>query len=171
MDDIYKSAEHIAFLKSLVFRERLAFAWLIIVVCEYLATLREEFTYIWRKPFNSVRFAYVFSRYFGLAVQSTNLYLVLGPLSRIGLRKHTCQQWFAFQLSAVLLLFASLDFILMLRIYALYRKDHAIGAILCICFVAHVGVVSVYGRNSIYDVPYDAVCNAMSSAPGLLYFG
>ncbi|KAF9549268.1 hypothetical protein CPC08DRAFT_755293, partial [Agrocybe pediades] len=163
--------EEIALLQSLLFRKWCAVASLAIVAYECITTFREEFRYIWRRPFNLVRALYVFAKYFGVLVQSANLYLVVGPLSSPGIDEVTCKKWTAAQLVTSLVLLGVLDLVLMLRIYALYRKDLRIGIFLVLCYASLITVEAVFGPGSVSGVPYNSICCILMAPTNFAYFG
>lgn len=55
-------------------------------------------------------------------LSSGNLYLAFGPLQKLNIPKHVCEQWFLFLLISACVLLATLDFILMLRGTPLYTS-------------------------------------------------
>ncbi|KAF4616866.1 hypothetical protein D9613_008913 [Agrocybe pediades] len=160
-----------------------------------LATLSQEIHYIWRRPFSFVRAVYIFSKYFGLIAQRSvllrhagrrlrnddvtpfmtwqnkHLWLVLSPFSTPGVQRSVCQRWFAFQLVSSLGYLALLDLILMLRLYALYRKDVRIAIFLAVCFSGLLIIELVFAPSAMYSVPYDPICNALESPTSFAFFG
>ncbi|PPQ68554.1 hypothetical protein CVT26_003363 [Gymnopilus dilepis] len=136
-----------------------------------LSLLNPKFDRSSRRPFTSVRATYLFARYFGIITQSITTYLVLSPhLSTIPIPEATCKAWFAFGVGSSASLIAALDFILMLMVYALYRKDWRIGLFLAILFFAHVAVEAFVAQKAV-DVTYDPICDATQTPSELIYLG
>ncbi|KAF4616840.1 hypothetical protein D9613_008939 [Agrocybe pediades] len=182
-----------SYLERLAFRKYVTLAAWIVVVYEYASTLRREVKYIWRydlippsasvdvelgcaviiirKRFNVVLGVYLFSKYLALVVQSINVYLVFGPLSRTDIPEQTCRKWFLFQMVVTASLLAAFDFILMLRVYALYRKSWRIGSFLLVLFISMVPFNVFVSPKAVYNVPFDPICEAQGMDDSVLYFG
>ncbi|KAF9548976.1 hypothetical protein CPC08DRAFT_339943 [Agrocybe pediades] len=160
-----------SYLERLAFRKYVTLAAWIVVVYEYASTLRREVKYIWRKRFNVVLGVYLFSKYLALIVQSINVYLVFGPLSRTDIPEQTCRKWFLFQMVVTASLLAAFDFILMLRVYALYRKSWRIGSFLLVLFLSMVPFNVFVSPKAVYNVPFDPICEAQGMDDSVLYFG
>ncbi|KAF8994185.1 hypothetical protein BDQ17DRAFT_1412644 [Cyathus striatus] len=121
-------------LSTVVTRNYLIVGALGLLVWEYAVTVGDEFSFIWRKPFNYVKFLYILSRYYGLAAQS-----YLGPVSS---------------------LFHLIDFPLEQIVYALYKKDSNIGFMLLCLFVMDLGVDAGCAYAMYHKTPYDVTCDS-----------
>ncbi|KIM35949.1 hypothetical protein M413DRAFT_449484 [Hebeloma cylindrosporum] len=154
-------------LDNLSFRKWSTLASFIVLIWEHAITLSDEFRCIWRRPFNGVKSAYIFSRYFAVLVQTGNLYLVFGPLDT---QEPVCKQWFLFLIISACFLLAALDFILMLRVYALYRKDKRVAAFLVVLFFVQIAVDCILCPRGIFQVPYDPICDTTKTHPDVVYY-
>ncbi|KAF9548977.1 hypothetical protein CPC08DRAFT_339968 [Agrocybe pediades] len=157
-DDGKAAAASALLLSALMFRKFNTLAALAFLIYECVVTFREECRHIWRRPFNHVQRTYVFSRYFALIVQSINVFLVLGPISAPAIPELTCKKWFAFQMVAVCSLLGALDYILMLRLYALHLKSIKVGATLVSLYLFQIFVTVVCAPIYVLYVPYDSIC-------------
>ncbi|KAF8891488.1 hypothetical protein CPB84DRAFT_1784244 [Gymnopilus junonius] len=164
-----ESALYGRLLENLRIRKWSTVATLAILLYEHSITLKHEIRHIWRRPFTMVRATYLFSRYFGIITQSITTYLILSPhLNVIPISEGICKAWFAFGVASSATLVAALDFILMLIIYALYRKDWRIGLFLAILFFSHIAV-EVFVAQKAVEVTYDPICDAMQAPSELIY--
>ncbi|KAF9554308.1 hypothetical protein CPC08DRAFT_672311 [Agrocybe pediades] len=164
--------ENAVLLKKVMYRKFITLATWAVLVYEYVVTFRSEVGYVWRRPrLNVVLGVYLISKYVGILAQSVNVYLVFKPLAKLGVQEQTCQRWYLFQIVTTAILLAALDFILMLRIYALYRKDTKVGAFLAFLFFSMIPVHAYAGPKCAYGVPYDSICEAKDMHVGALYFG
>ncbi|KAF9034052.1 hypothetical protein BJ165DRAFT_744803 [Panaeolus papilionaceus] len=95
-----------------------------LLVLEYMGTCRFEFTYIWRRPVTAPKVAFVVSRYIeliGKVVHYCLIHVVLGR-SPSGVSPTRCAAWYTLLSTQCTVMMISLDTILFLRVYALYRK-------------------------------------------------
>jgi len=157
-------------LESLRIRKWSTVAAFAFLLYEHAITIRGEFIHIWRRPFTVVRATFIFARYFALIVQSVNMYLVFGPFSRMSIPETTCRKWFSFQIVSACALMAALDLILMLMIYALYRKDRKVGLFLAVLFCAQIGVEFVTSPRSVLNVNYNPICDTTETHSVIIYF-
>ncbi|KAF9554307.1 hypothetical protein CPC08DRAFT_727236 [Agrocybe pediades] len=160
--------ENAVLLQKIMYRKFITLAMWAVLVYEYVVTFKTE---VGRPRLNVVLAVYLISKYVGILAQSVNVYLVFKPLAKVGVQERTCQRWFLFQIVTTAILLAALDFILMLRIYALYRKDAKVGAFLGLLFFSMVPVHAYAAPKCAYGVPYDSICEAKDMHIGALYFG
>ncbi|KAF9546320.1 hypothetical protein CPC08DRAFT_729937 [Agrocybe pediades] len=161
-----------ALLDSAMQRKLSTIAALVVLLYEHCITLKDEVRHIWRKKFNPVLGTYIFSKYMGIVAQSINVYKAVGPMAIPGrTSQEDCMSWFSSGIAAALILLAALDIILMLRVYALYRKTTSIGVLLSTLFVGQLISNVVFGRKSIYEVSYNAICDTQETHAAVLHFG
>ncbi|PPQ94853.1 hypothetical protein CVT25_007225 [Psilocybe cyanescens] len=140
-----------------------------VLLYEYIITFNEEIRYIWSFPVTAVHLIYVLSRYFAIIVQSINVFLILRPFSALDIPEQSCRRWFLFELIAVCVLMAALDSILMLRVYALHRKDRRIGVLLVTLFLGQIVVEVVCGQRAL-NVPFNRICDANRTHGSVVYY-
>ncbi|KAF9546319.1 hypothetical protein CPC08DRAFT_797151 [Agrocybe pediades] len=161
-----------ALLDSVMQRKLSTIAALVILLYEHCITLKDEVKYIWGRKFNPVLGTYILSKYLGMIAQSINVYKVVWPMATPGgPSQKDCMSWFASGIAAGIILLVALDFILMLRIYALYRKTTSITVFLSILFVGMLISDVVCGWKSIYEVSYNPVCDPKRVHPTVVHFG
>ncbi|KAF8991515.1 hypothetical protein BDQ17DRAFT_277325 [Cyathus striatus] len=147
-------------LSTVATRNYLIVGALVLLVWEYAVTVKDELVFIWRKPFNYVKFLYILSRYYGLVAQSVNVYLALSHLSYLPLHQDTCRTWALFLILSSGVHFAVLDWIVMLRLYALYLKDRRIGFMLFCAFVMELAVGAGCAYAIYHKTSYDITCDS-----------
>ncbi|KAF9043034.1 hypothetical protein BJ165DRAFT_218090 [Panaeolus papilionaceus] len=147
--------ERLAF--GLLHRTWITSASLVILVWDYFLCLDNELGYIWRRPFTLSR------GYIPLIVQSINVYLVNGPLRfNIPIKDpRPCFRWWYFLLASLTVLLQGLDSLLMLRIYAHYKKDRRI-AVLFISLLASMAICRrvttvIFVRNFSFNCTCDTI--------------
>ncbi|KAF8990797.1 hypothetical protein BDQ17DRAFT_342021 [Cyathus striatus] len=147
-------------LSTVATRNYLIVGALVLLVWEYAVTAKDEFSFIWRKPFNYVKLLYILSRYYGLVAQSVNVYLALNRLSYLPLHQDTCRTWALFLIFSSGVHFTVLDCIVMIRLYALHRKDRRIGFMLFCAFVMELAVGTGCAYAIYYKTSYDITCDS-----------
>ncbi|KAF9558978.1 hypothetical protein CPC08DRAFT_536000 [Agrocybe pediades] len=172
MTECQWNEEDIDAFRNIMFRKWSAAAALALLLYEYAITCGDEFTYIWRRQnFNSVGGVYLFSRYFAIITQSINLFLVAGVLGKPGTPHRMCRGWYSFQITAASLTLAALDYILMLRVYALYNRSPKIGFLLVFFFLSMLMADFQCGSKTLNTVSYDSICNGRSVHPCIPFYG
>ncbi|KAF9043035.1 hypothetical protein BJ165DRAFT_1482378 [Panaeolus papilionaceus] len=156
---------------SLFSRKWGSIASLVLVVWDYGLTLGDEASYIWRRPFNTVKATYLFSRYVGLVVQAINLYFVLGPLfTGIPIEdQRICRRWFGSLLAVASSLLQCLAFVLLLRIYALYEQERRIAFILVGLFMTLLIGQAIMGPLVITNVSFNCICDTTNIYPPVVF--
>uniref|UniRef100_A0A8H7XIR5 Uncharacterized protein n=1 Tax=Psilocybe cubensis TaxID=181762 RepID=A0A8H7XIR5_PSICU len=101
--------------------------------------------------------------------ESINVFLVFWPFSVTDIAEDTCKRWFTMQITAVCALMALMDGILMLRVYALHKKNRRVGVLLGALFSAQTVVQAVCGHLA-SNVPYDGFCDTLEAHSAVLYF-
>ncbi|KAF8156122.1 hypothetical protein B0H34DRAFT_716282 [Crassisporium funariophilum] len=136
-------------------------AALVCLLLDHLISCRSEYSLIWRAPSSTVKYIYLFARYYALAVQILNYGLVQAVLVHGLVKREQCQVWYTILFVSSLALMAALDAILLLRVYALYRQSgkKVCALVLPVAF-PFVICFSYTGRN-IYltKAPFSPLCD------------
>ncbi|KAF9005464.1 hypothetical protein BDQ17DRAFT_349772 [Cyathus striatus] len=156
---------------SIFIRTCSCLASLVVLICDYANTLQFEFRYVWKRPLNSVKFVYLFSRYFGLMSQMVNASLILTKLSQAPVELSMCRAWFIFLFVSCTIMAVMLDGIIMLRVYALHRKDRRVGLLLILIISTNFGLairscVLTYGNDT-----HDDICNLKLPPRSMIQLG
>ncbi|KAF8156570.1 hypothetical protein B0H34DRAFT_466802 [Crassisporium funariophilum] len=145
---------------TLFLRNYSSLASLALLLYEYVVTWQFEFRYIWKSPTRSaLKRIYLFSRYFALLAQIINFVLILNPLSRIPVKLEHCRQWLLFLVLGCGALFAALDAVIMLRVYALYNRSPRVAIFLCSLFGLQALAIFSTALTNYRRDSYDDACN------------
>ncbi|KAF8962284.1 hypothetical protein BDZ97DRAFT_1119698 [Flammula alnicola] len=125
-------------------RKVLCLAAAVWLVWEYMITCRDEYLYIWRGSMSRVKVLYMFARYFPLAVQWVNAYIVFVPLSRVPVPRHECMGWFLFLTISASVLLAAVDGLIMLR-------------------VMQEMLIAIYTSRPLHRLPFGETCNILET--------
>ncbi|KII90948.1 hypothetical protein PLICRDRAFT_39529 [Plicaturopsis crispa FD-325 SS-3] len=112
-------------------------AALSLIVWDMLITMDDEVERIWRMQNTmALKWVFLFVRYFGLAYQIGNKLMTYAiPLLPPG---HVCKPWYLIQMISGQLITTGVDYILMLRIYALYGSNRRIAILFIFLVFAEV---------------------------------
>ncbi|KAJ7680400.1 hypothetical protein DFH06DRAFT_416078 [Mycena polygramma] len=111
-----------------------AIAALVFLVWENLITFGDEVDYIWSKPWTAwVKPVFLFLRYFPLAIQICNRVLSEKVVQHQALGYSALRAWYISQVIIAHVAMTGVEFVMMARVYALYRNDRRLGwAFLCL---------------------------------------
>ncbi|KAH9974224.1 hypothetical protein BJV74DRAFT_753527, partial [Russula compacta] len=138
---------------------------------DILITLDQEVDTVWSKPnrFYS-KWLFLFVRYFAVAMQISLLFVG----TRISLNFHyterDCIKWYIFQEVGTQLLVAAVEFILIIRVHALYDRKIAVTATILSLFLVENVIMIVTLAKVIPRVRFDSNCTVIHSPSGLIFF-
>ncbi|KAF9036749.1 hypothetical protein BJ165DRAFT_1505691 [Panaeolus papilionaceus] len=157
---------------SLAQRRFVTFASVALLVWDCFRTAEDEVQHVWRYPPSATKVAYVAARYIPLAGQFVNFYLVFGPLyAGVGLQDAViCTRWWGSLLAIGSTLIMSLDFVLMLRIHALYQKSIRISALLVMLFGCLTFVQILKQIDFLPSLAFDCVCDSVGIYSLYIYY-
>ncbi|KDR76910.1 hypothetical protein GALMADRAFT_155619 [Galerina marginata CBS 339.88] len=131
---------------------------LVFLIWDTLSAFDKECAFILKTPLTGVKFLYLFARYFGIASQILSVVYVTGPLSITPVSSETCRRWWYFQILTLVALQASIQTVLVLRVYALYKKNVFVGCILTFAILTGMGLFLYFGVGAFDDLEYSAAC-------------
>jgi len=149
------------------------FATMTFTIHETLFTLDDESSWIWSLPKRSVtRWLYMFSKYFAVFVQISNLVATFNFHARYPIiDDQTCRMWFLFRIMAVQLMSMSFELILTVRVYALYLHSHQIALLMILIFFCKF-VVMCNAIKLLYEgLEFSHTCLITKAPPIVAYFG
>ncbi|KAF8997488.1 hypothetical protein BDQ17DRAFT_1509028, partial [Cyathus striatus] len=111
------------------------------------------------RSLTAVKSVYFFSRYFGLLCQIVNTILFFTKMYKAPTEPSLCRYWFTFQLASFNVLGSLMHGIVMLRVYALHRKDYKVGILLSLLHVAALGSGIHICLSCFRNARYDEICN------------
>ncbi|KDR74607.1 hypothetical protein GALMADRAFT_558548 [Galerina marginata CBS 339.88] len=132
-------------------------AGLAFLTWDTVSNFDKEYIFVFNPP-SRVKFLYLFARYFGIGSQIFSVFYTTRHLSTTPIPSETCRRWFYFQIITIMALQTSVEVILILRVYALYRKSTLVGYILTFAILAEI-CLGVYLAVSAFDsLEYNAAC-------------
>ncbi|KAF8997482.1 hypothetical protein BDQ17DRAFT_854153 [Cyathus striatus] len=149
---------------SVFFRNCSCLAALVVLVYDHVITFRFEYNCIWKRSLTPVKFVYIFCRYSSLICQIVNAALLFTKLYRAPIDPLLCRQWTRFLITTCTVQGTMMHSIVMLRVYALHRKDLKIGILLFILLIAMAG-------STLYTwwfPHHDDVCNLKHATSSML---
>ncbi|TFK32903.1 hypothetical protein BDQ12DRAFT_716164 [Crucibulum laeve] len=168
-----RHAHSIVLSSALFSRNYSSCAALSVLICEYIANFKDEYTYFWSKGIRapgSIKWLYLFSRYFPLFAHAVNLGFSTTSLSQLPVDREICQTWFYALMGGSYALLVALDIVLMMRVYALYLQDKRVAVMFAVLLVLEGAVGIVYGSRSINTMPFNEICEGTSSPTELISF-
>ncbi|KAH9023637.1 hypothetical protein EDB84DRAFT_468732 [Lactarius hengduanensis] len=168
-----------------------AVAALAFLVWDILITLDQEVEAVWTKPNKFyTKWLFFFVRYFAVAMQmsvlsffspsrsvifySFRLSALLFVGTRMALSLHytysDCVKWYIFQEVGTQALIAAVEFILIVRVHALYDRSRIVTSILVLLFIAENIIMIVTLVRVVPEIGFDPICTVVHSPPRLLLF-
>ncbi|KAI0289253.1 hypothetical protein BC826DRAFT_1032537 [Russula brevipes] len=148
-----------------------SFAALTFLIWDILITLDQEVDAVWSKPNNIYsKWLFLFVRYFAVAIQIALLFV--GTQLAIGFHytESDCIKWYIFQEVGTQLLVATVEFILIMRVHALYDRNRAVTMTLVVLFFVENVVMIVTLIKAVPGARFDTNCVVVHSPPGLIFF-
>ncbi|KAF6765466.1 hypothetical protein DFP72DRAFT_203941 [Ephemerocybe angulata] len=115
---------------------------------------------IWPNPWNTTKLLFFFIRYFPVILQITIMFLGTPPFT---FSHHDCYIWNVYQALATTLVIACVDYILILRVFALYPRNRVVHYILFSMYIVELGTISVCMGLSVPGLGYDETCTVVSA--------
>ncbi|KAJ7697172.1 hypothetical protein B0H17DRAFT_1328928 [Mycena rosella] len=117
----------------------LAVASLCILIYDHLVCIPEEVELIWKSRWGVAKIVYIWNRYFSLIAVSLNTSVILRDISS----SHVCIGWLQVQGSSSTVVIATVDFVLMLRVWILYGRQQWMAWLFAIFGIAEVLIMTV----------------------------
>ncbi|KAJ7129016.1 hypothetical protein C8R43DRAFT_690735 [Mycena crocata] len=142
------------------------------LVYDILITFDDEVRYVWSKPWTRMKFLYLFIRYIPLSVQ-ISICIIGSPeiTPQFHFTSHDCFIWQVYQGVATLLIFAAVDYVLILRVYALYHNSVTVRKFVLGAFAAEILGMCIGLGLSLPGIQFDEICVVTAISPALLIYG
>jgi len=137
-------------------------AALVFLLLEYFSNFRSEYTCIWRARPTVANYIYISSRYLGLIGQIVHHVLIHVFPIEVPVKPELCRVWYLFLFGVCAIALANLDAILLLRVYALYRKNTKV-YILSVPIIVQFIVASVQMERVSRCHNFNPYCNKPTS--------
>ncbi|KIM39392.1 hypothetical protein M413DRAFT_198673 [Hebeloma cylindrosporum] len=118
-------------------------AALITLIWDWAISLEDEVQYIWKSPSMTNKWVYLVSRYLGIISQVVDSAIILSNGCK-PVPKEICRTWMSFENASSMILFAIIEFIQCLRVYAFYNKNAKLGILLSVWFCGGMGAAIYY---------------------------
>ncbi|KAJ6493460.1 hypothetical protein C8R45DRAFT_1136707 [Mycena sanguinolenta] len=135
--------------------EALLVASLALLAYDILRTFDEEVAVIWPRPWTAIKCLFFFIRYFPLLLQISLLFVGTDITPRFNFTFRDCEVWAIYQSAAAVILLAAVDYILILRVFALYDNHRYIKAPVLILFCLELLVMLVSLGFSLSGIRFD----------------
>jgi len=119
----------------------------VILAYDTLTTLDDEVEYIWKRKFSAVTFFFFMNRYYAIAITAFTLFVNILP----AFTKAMCERLqFVTPFAGSITLTNTSNFIIALRVYALYNRSKALAAFFALYLIGELGVTLwVYATPSL----------------------
>ncbi|KAF7298013.1 hypothetical protein HMN09_01022300 [Mycena chlorophos] len=139
---------------------------------DILITYDQELEFVWPKPWTRMKFLFFFIRYLPLAVQISILTIGSPELTpSFHFTQHDCFIWQVYQGVATLFLFAAVDYVLILRVYALYHNNRLVRTTVLAAFGTEVVLMASGLGLSLRSIQFDDLCVVLHISDILLLYG
>ncbi|KAH7909304.1 hypothetical protein BJ138DRAFT_1155550 [Hygrophoropsis aurantiaca] len=145
-------------------------ASLTFLVWEILVTLDAEVQYIWPKPRTAIfKWVYLSLRYGALMLQIFHQFAVPYLIDH-NATAFLCKAWFVYAMISGQLLTMSVEFILMMRVYALYNKSRHIALLLFSLFILEIFALFINSIRTMPNVQTSEVCVLIKPTKDVVYY-
>ncbi|KAF8060645.1 hypothetical protein FPV67DRAFT_1510928 [Lyophyllum atratum] len=153
------------FFSSSITRHSLSLCTWTWLVWVYVARFPIEYEWVWKPMATERRFSlvpaiYIFIRYTGLIAQTVNLIWTAWLISSPSIHPNTCFWWFWFQSLVIQGLFSAVQYVVMLRVDALYLKRLRVRIVLSVCWLFERGFLMYVAVETFRAIQLDTTCMA-----------
>ncbi|KAJ3566639.1 hypothetical protein NP233_g6874 [Leucocoprinus birnbaumii] len=139
---------------------------------ETVIAFPEETHLIWARlrSLSFVKFLYIVSRYLGLVVHALNIAFAWKVDSLSAIPAFMCRRWLAYQIITTFIFLNAINIVLMIRVYAFYRRNWRMGAFLSAFFIARFTSATVTAAMNVPFVKFDEECGFHMPRPVVFFF-
>ncbi|KZT23807.1 hypothetical protein NEOLEDRAFT_516964 [Neolentinus lepideus HHB14362 ss-1] len=138
---------------------------------DIVITLEDEVREVWQGPWTLLKILCLFLRYYSLFCQLLAAVVTMKVTAGLNLSQHGCKIWLLFQGASSGVLMVLCQFILMIRVSALYRSNRPLLIFLRLFYVAEVITLTLLLSLSQPDIKYGAHCVAIEFPLSAVGFG
>ncbi|KAJ3522781.1 hypothetical protein NMY22_g11738 [Coprinellus aureogranulatus] len=135
-------------------------AALALLLYDILLTVEQEVRVIWPVSWTFTKFLFFFVRYFTVLLQISVMFIGTPPLR---FTNHECYIWNVYQGLSSVLIITAVDYILVLRVFALYHRSPGVRYFVAALYVFEVITMSVGLGLAIPKLKYDEYCTIIDS--------
>ncbi|KDQ55171.1 hypothetical protein JAAARDRAFT_60123 [Jaapia argillacea MUCL 33604] len=146
---------------------RSSVAALAFLVYDVALTFGDEINFIWLRPWTYTKILFFYVRYMAIVIQFSTLFIT-GELSfNLQYSHHACYIWQVWQGGSVVSVTLAVDFILILRVHALYGGNKIITSIIGFFYIAEIVAMITSLVIAIPGMDYDSIC-LINYSPSLI---
>ncbi|KAK7472800.1 hypothetical protein VKT23_000908 [Stygiomarasmius scandens] len=139
---------------------------------DILITFDDEVEHIWPKPASSwIKWAFLFTRYFSLAVHICSRAVELSITYGRPLGENAVRIWFSLQSLVALAIFMGAEIVMMARVYALYDRDKRTGLVCLVLLFAELLGTTLGIVLNFPPRPFDINTVITETPRSFIYFG
>lgn len=143
-----------------------------LMVLEYIYFLSDEIRLVWPRFWKTTEAKlYVITRYAGLAGQSFNIWFAFRMVSGVPNSPFACRAWSSYQTATIQWLLLSVESLLMIRVYKMYKKSKTICALSFVIGGMQSAAMVVNARSIITGTQYSPTCVIISPHHSRIYVG
>ncbi|KAJ3550553.1 hypothetical protein NMY22_g405 [Coprinellus aureogranulatus] len=130
-------------------------AALTFLLYDIFITFDDEVRLIWPNPLNGTKCLFFFIRYFPVMLQISIMFIGTPPFT---FTHRGCYIWNVYQALASALVVTSVDYILILRVFALYPRNRFVRYLLLSAYLLEIITISVATGLAVPELKYDELC-------------
>ncbi|TFK22090.1 hypothetical protein FA15DRAFT_671903 [Coprinopsis marcescibilis] len=135
-------------------------ASLTFLLYDILITFDDEVEAVWPNRLTLTKMIFFFIRYFPLFLQISTLFIGTPPFT---FTARDCYIWNVYQALASLLIISAVDYILVLRVFALYAGNKAVKITTTMLYFAEIITISIGLGLSVPEFTFDEYCTILGS--------
>ncbi|KAF9256378.1 hypothetical protein L218DRAFT_216911 [Marasmius fiardii PR-910] len=147
-------------------------AALAFLVYDVLITIDEEVNLIWPRPWSFLKVIYVFVRYIPVLVQISIIFVGTELPVALNYTPRDCFIWMTYQAAALITIVATVDLILILRVFALYHDNRLVKYIVGALYLVYLAGMCAGLVLGVPKIKYNSLCVVIDAANIMaLYLG
>ncbi|KDQ27632.1 hypothetical protein PLEOSDRAFT_1104314 [Pleurotus ostreatus PC15] len=133
-------------------------------------TIDQEVERIWGEPWTRTKILYYICRYLPVTLMVSTLPMGAMKPPEITYTYHDCFIWQLYQLSATMIIFSSVEFVMLLRVEALYNQHRFVRLTLRTLYYIEMILMVIGIGTTMSKFRYDTTCLAIGLPPMAIIF-
>ncbi|KAJ8508882.1 hypothetical protein ONZ45_g8893 [Pleurotus djamor] len=148
-----------------------AIAALAFLIWDICITMDEEVALIWSQPLSFINAVYFVVRYLPFLLQATTLPIGSTRPAGVTYSYHACYIWQLYQLIATMFMFMSVEYVLLLRVEALYKENKVVITVLRLLYFVEIVCMNVGIGLTMPGFKFDDRCTNIVTPNTSIVFG
>ncbi|KAF4567486.1 hypothetical protein EYR36_011108 [Pleurotus pulmonarius] len=140
------------------------------ILWDICITMDQEVERIWSEPWTRTKILYYICRYLPVTLMASTLPAGALKPPEITYTYHDCFIWQLYQLSATMMIFLSVEFVMLLRVEALYNQHRFVCLTLRTLYYVEMILMIIGIGTSMPKFRYDTTCLAVGLPPTAIIF-